>query len=73
VSDEVKLLPCPFCGCTNVYAVSPSLGHSSWRVYCDDCCAEGPAVPSYNMDDPECVAIAAWNRRPQPDSDGGGA
>ena len=74
VSDEVNLLPCPFCGCTNVYAVSPSLGHSLWHVYCDDCCAEGPTAPEYNTDDPERLAIAAWNRRfPQPGSDGGGA
>jgi hypothetical protein len=56
------LKPCPWCSGKG-FAQSPSLGHSSWRVICDDCCAEGPTVPSYNVDDPEAFCIIAWNNR----------
>ena len=47
----MKLLPCPFCGGTNL-----KLHNSS--VSCDDCDGEGPYV---ELDEP--AAIAAWNRR----------
>ena len=57
-----EALPCPWCSGKG-FAQSPSLGHSSWRVICDDCCAEGPTVPSYNVDDPEAFCIIAWNNR----------
>ena len=57
------LKSCPFCGCTNVNLISPSLGRSSWTVVCDDCCAEGPTVPTYNSGEAEYVAALAWNGR----------
>jgi Lar family restriction alleviation protein len=58
-----ELKPCPFCGCRNVYPVGPSLGHSSWRVFCDDCHAEGPSIPSYNSDEGEDRCQWVWNIR----------
>lgn len=67
--DSAVLLPCPFCGCTNVYPVSPSLGHSSWRVFCDDCHAEGPQIPSYNSDEGEARCQWVWQIRYPAQSD----
>ena len=61
MSETLK--PCPFCGCTNVYPVSPSLGHSAWRVFCDDCSAEGPTIQSYNSDEAEARCQWVWNIR----------
>ena len=63
------LKPCPFCGCTNVYPVSPSLGHSSWRVFCDDCHAEGPQIPSCNSDEGEARCQWVWQIRHPAQSD----
>ncbi len=55
---------CPFCGCANCYAASPSLGQRYWRVVCDDCGAEGPPKGrDMEADDCDADAIAAWNKR----------
>lgn len=61
--DSEALKPCPFCGCKNVYPVSPSLGNSAWRVFCDDCSAEGPCIQSYNSDEAEARCQWVWNIR----------
>ena len=54
-----NLLPCPFCGGTNVAALSAAddYGTFDWKVYCGDCDA---------FHETEAVAIAAWNRRAVP-------
>ncbi len=54
-----NLLPCPFCGGTNVAAVSAADdgGAFDWKVYCGDCDA---------FHGTEAVAIEAWNRRAAP-------
>ena len=59
----IEVAPCPFCGCKNVYPVPPSLGNSEWRVFCDDCHAQGPTVRFYNTDELDEVCIRAWNLR----------
>lgn len=52
----MDLLPCPFCGGTNVFAVSAAddYGTFDWKVSCEDC------DPFHET---EAEAIAAWNRR----------
>ena len=63
------LLPCPFCGSTNLrYEFAGSQGY----ICCDDCGTQGPC--DEQAADPTCdhdAAYAAWNRRdpatPKPD------
>ena len=56
------LLPCPFCGSTNLrYEFAGSQGY----ICCDDCGTQGPC--DEQAADPICdhdAAYAAWNRRP---------
>ena len=50
-----KLKPCPFCGSGNcIYAEQEG---EAWFLYCCNCHASGPYVPSKEE------AIEAWNRR----------
>ena len=65
-----KLMPCPFCGGTaNVktrYIGYGSIGlgeHDEYRVACQECHASSDEYRH------EAEAIAAWNRRAQPESD----
>jgi hypothetical protein len=55
------LLPCPFCGSTNLrYEFAGSQGY----ICCNECCTEGPC--DERAADPYCeseAAVAAWNRR----------
>ena len=67
MSDEVNLLPCPFCGVDGHPELHGSIARGGRYVRCEVCGATGPA--GYK----QSKAIAAWNRRVQPDSDGGGA
>jgi hypothetical protein len=55
--DEVKLLPCPWCGDTTFLAIH---GSPSTYVMCTGCGGEGP----WNDDGNDEQAIAAWNTRP---------
>lgn len=50
-----ELLPCPFCGCHDVYETSN--GTLSMYVECTDCGAQGPSSET------PAKAIKAWNRR----------
>lgn len=62
------LLPCPFCGSTNLrYVFTGSQGY----IECNECGTEGPC--DERAADPRCdieAAQAAWNRRTQPESKG---
>ena len=53
--DDLILLPCPFCGNTDVHYIPD--GGSYWTggyVQCDVCGAEGPL---------DCKGKANWNNR----------
>jgi hypothetical protein len=51
---EEGLLPCPFCGGTNIDAREDG---SPFSIRCTDCCAE---MPYMSLDDPQSVR---WNTR----------
>ena len=64
------LLPCPFCGSTNIIIQGKGRGRwsqrypTSWRAMCaaGDC----PTLPMTLYRESEALAIAAWNRRVTP-------
>ena len=47
--------PCPFCGCSRVFATRDSEG--LWAGQCDDCGAEGP------WDATAADALERWDKR----------
>jgi Lar family restriction alleviation protein len=58
--DEIKLKPCPFCGCEEVNSHTGSFGYVFFR--CPKCSASvtfDKDVYSYNPEEAE----KAWNRR----------
>ena len=68
MSEELKLLPCPFCGGTNLRVCTGEY------VHCPDCGTDGPFFICMKGDeDHTAEAIAAWNRRTPSDSNGGEA
>ena len=70
MTDKPKLLPCPFCGGSNLTigesdcrGIAVSCGGSNVDVdgeLTEVCGFQGPDVPSLDGD---AAAIAAWNRR----------
>lgn len=65
MSDELKLLPCPFCGCADVRTSAPcndapddDIQLNSWQVVCPQCLCAGPSRADY--DD----MVSFWNNRP---------
>lgn len=63
--DEIKLKPCPFCGCTNIIYTDKSMEKSNnHSVFCPNCgCGTGffyGSSPDYIL---KQYAINAWNRR----------
>jgi len=62
--DKMALLPCPFCGNTNVQMVTikDEDGDVLHAVDCPKCgCNGAPHIAA--MDDPRPAAAAAWNQR----------
>jgi len=57
MSEELNLLPCPFCGGTDIEPVNDP--HQRPFCVCLDCYAQ-------TIEDTKEEAIAAWNRRPAP-------
>ena len=65
--DDVKLLPCPFCG--EADAFTERADFSSSYVVCNNCLTRGPTCCQDDDDEDEPgkdAAIAAWNTRPLP-------
>jgi len=60
MTDEPKLLPCPFCGVTDTIILNGPVEDDWCAVSCDKCHARGPI----NYTDSH--AIAAWNTRATP-------
>ena len=64
--SELKLLPCPFCGGEARLRYLKPLG---W-VQCKKCGATSAAVSDYYEEtDGKGQAVAAWNRRAQPENE----
>lgn len=60
--DDLKLLPCPFCGGKDIRFMGYPGMYQNSHYECKDCHTIGPAV----FVDDEKAAIAAWNRRAVP-------
>lgn len=62
MTDELKPLPCPFCGSPAVccWDASYSIKTQYW-ARCTNCCSKGAIRES------EEEAVAAWNRRAEPE------
>ena len=63
--EELKLLPCPFCGGADAFVEQAD--YSSSYVVCNDCAARGPTElqESDEEDEPgKDAAIRAWQKRP---------
>lgn len=68
--EYIKLKPCPFCGCTDIY-----LGHkdaTSYHAQCKECYSSGTGfgLPSYSEEEgvnweERCLILASesWNKR----------
>jgi Lar family restriction alleviation protein len=66
--EAVALLPCPFCGGSNIITWDPfsDTGDEQLVAHCNDCLADGPNAGGVNDSTDEAEAIAAWNRRAAP-------
>ena len=59
-TGDLTLLPCPFCGSTNVvYERYEHAAGSRWRVFCCGCCAT--IDPGYTQQ--RCDVAVLWNHR----------
>ena len=54
-----ELLPCPFCGSTNIYCIDAGHKAEAWFIKCADCRAE------FSFFDSEEEVVNAWNTRSQ--------
>ena len=66
---ETNMLPCPFCGGTNICA-DFDYGIGSMATWCDDCGADGPQLARFDAlawahttDENRAYAIRLWNTR----------
>jgi hypothetical protein len=60
MTEAVKCLPCPFCGCAEVDPEGTACevnGSDGFQATCDDCRATGPEAPDAWM------AAYRWNSR----------
>lgn len=72
--DPPEPRSCPFCGCSDVSLIDPSLGERSdllpvslqareWRIWCPGCASYWTATDgTYRADGAE-ITIEQWNRR----------
>lgn len=61
----ITLLPCPFCGRSDLTTTTKPTWNE-WRgfIACDTCGAMGPGVSS-DTSGAEALAVTLWNRRGQ--------
>ena len=57
VNKKSELLPCPFCGGTDIYCADAGHKTGVWFVQCEDC---GATFPHFDSKE---EAITAWNTR----------
>lgn len=60
LDSNAELLPCPFCGCSEIVGCSEDGAH--WDM-CAQCGAAGPVTTRYSGDEGE--ECASWNSRPR--------
>jgi Lar family restriction alleviation protein len=60
--ENAKLLPCPFCGGTDVHVINPAPGATGRYVACEGCMVEGPWAAG---EDASRKAADLWNRAPR--------
>ncbi len=60
MSEQAKLLPCPFCGRTDVWVLRDE--YDNLYVYCNFCDGRGPRT----FESKE-IAVECWNQRAQPE------
>jgi len=71
---ELKPLPCPFCNgiAREIYAIQED-GEASYSVMCTECGTAifRPRIAEWDSYRTRTEAIAAWNRRYDPEADDG--
>ena len=69
--SEIKLKPCPFCGCRDRRVGVRRMGNKGYRVVCGRCGAGGPHVSILSVGGDKMLAQdkakADWNRRASDD------
>jgi len=58
MTDTVELLPCPFCGCSELHSFEHSENDVSFGFQCMNCWMTGPQFITKEE------AVTAWNNRP---------
>lgn len=63
--SEIKLKPCPFCGCDDRRIGIRKMGRKGYRVICARCRSMGPQINIIDNDKmgAQKMAAEAWNRR----------
>lgn len=65
--EELKLKPCPFCGCRDRRVGIRRMGRNGYRICCSRCGSLGPHVSVKELDGNKEIAqkkaIEKWNER----------
>lgn len=63
----LDILPCPFCGGTDLRLGRHQLDSTAWFITCWNCESNGPVVQASEYEsneEPNVMARDAWNKRP---------
>lgn len=68
--SEIKLKPCPFCGCDDRRIGIRKMGRKGYRVICARCRSMGSQINIIDNDKmgAQKMAAEAWNRRAENES-----
>lgn len=69
-AEPLKPLPCPWCQSSDIDIVHVDIRQKNGQMVCMRCCGCGVTGPIETVENPnheEPVAIAAWNRRAEPE------